>query len=94
MRLAPAAAADWQLKRFRGGRYLIGRALPGDTKIIVCALGGSDLRITKVFRDAINDGVMFSAEVDCAGASYNAPLNHWSADLENALRFADRTETP
>ncbi len=88
--LAPLDDVPWLLKKFSGGRHHIERQSNIANKITVCDLTDARLVIDEIFFDSINGGVFYSAVVECAGKSYEAPLNHWSESIRVSMDFIER----
>lgn len=87
--LEPLDEVSWQLKKFEGGRYYIGLASNPSEQEVICDLGAESVLIENIFDDSVNGGIFYSARVTCNKQVYNAPLNHWSDQFKNCIKFIE-----
>jgi hypothetical protein len=78
---------SWQLKKFEGGRYHIELSVGFSKKEVICELNDETVVIDKIFDDSLNGGIFYTAKVNCNGHNYTAPLNNWSAQLRDSIKF-------
>ena len=92
VRLETIEGLPWKLKKFENGRYYIERQVQHSMKRDICQLDVNTLIITEIFDDSVNGGRYFSATVFCHDKEFDAPLNHWSDEIKNNIRFSGLTK--
>ncbi len=91
LRLVTLDKASWQLKKYEGGRYHIELKTSVGKKDVICELESKNIVIEKIFDDSVNGGVFYSAKVICNDRVFNAPLNRWSDQLRNSIKFIGKS---
>lgn len=79
------ANSRWTLRQLDSGRLVVQITTERSWRTQqICPLAGRPMTITDVFEDSVSGWVYYAARVQCAdGRSYEAPLNAWTADVEN-----------